>query len=202
MLLNPLVISSGFIVALGLIAAIGAQNAHVLRQGISGKRVGVTVAVCIICDSVLMSLGVYGMGELINFWPQLDVASRVGGAVFLIIFGAISFRSAFKADVLVGDGPVVTGSWSAFWAILGVTLLNPHVYLDTLVLLGGVGANYGPADRTSFALGAISASWIWFLLLGYGARVLRPVFENPKAWQFLDITIGCSMWAIALTLLL
>ena len=202
MFLNPLVISSGFIVALGLIAAIGAQNAYVLRQGISGKRVGLTVAVCITCDSVLMSLGIYGMGELIIFWPQLEVVSRIGGAVFLVIFGAISFRSAVKTDVLMGNGPVVTGSWPAFWTVLGVTLLNPHVYLDTLVLLGSVGANYRPADRASFALGAISASWIWFLLLGYGARVLRPIFESPKAWQFLDITIGCSMWAIALTLLL
>jgi L-lysine exporter family protein LysE/ArgO len=181
--LNWFVTASGFGIALGLIAAIGAQNAHVLRQGIAGRQVAVTVAVCIVCDTVLMASGVFG------------------GALFLLGFGVMCFRSAFKNQALGMEGRVVESFWPAFWTILGVTLLNPHVYLDTLVFIGGIGAQYGSEDQLSFAVGAVSASWVWFLALGYCARLLRPTFENPKAWTVLDIGIGLLMWSIALTLL-
>lgn len=200
--MNWFVTFSGFGIALGLIAAIGAQNAHVLRQGIAGHQVGVSVAVCIIFDTVLMSAGVYGMGAIIELWPPFESVTRIGGALFLIGFGAMCFRSAFKNQALGAEGRVIESFWPALWTIIGVSLLNPHVYLDTLIFIGGLGAQYGPEDQFSFAVGAVSASWVWFLLLGYGARLLRPTFENPKAWTILDIGIGLLMWSIALTLLL
>ena len=199
--MNWLVTASGFGIALGLIAAIGAQNAHVLRQGIAGRQVAISVAVCILCDTVLMASGIYGMGAMIAFWPPLESVTRIGGALFLFVFGGLCFRSAFRHQSLGVEGRVVDAFWPAFWTILGVTLLNPHVYLDTLIFVGGIGAQYGPNDQLSFAVGAISASWVWFIALGYGARLLRPTFENPKAWTILDIGIGILMWSIALTLL-
>ena len=202
MLLNWFAAASGFGIALGLIAAIGAQNAHVLRQGIAGRQVAVTVAVCIFCDTLLMVSGVYGMGAITELWPPFEWVTRIGGALFLICFGVICFRSALKNDVLKVEGRVVESFWPAFWTIVGVTLLNPHVYLDTLVLIGGLGTQYGPEDRSSFAAGAVAASWVWFVSLGYGARLLRPIFENAQAWKILDIGIGLFMWSIALTLLL
>lgn len=201
MALNWFVTASGFGIALGLIAAIGAQNAYVLRQGIAGRQVAISVAVCVICDTVLMIFGVYGMSAIIAFWPPFESITRIGGALLLFVFGGICFRSAFNNKSLTAGGRVVESFWPAFWTILGVTLLNPHVYLDTLIFIGGIGAQYGPADQFSFAVGAISASWVWFVALGYGARLLRPTFGNPKAWTILDTGIGVLMWSIALTLL-
>jgi L-lysine exporter family protein LysE/ArgO len=202
MTLNWFVAASGFGIALGLIAAIGAQNAHVLRQGIAGRQVAVTIFACIFCDTLLMAAGVYGMGAIVELWPPFEWVTRIGGALFLIGFGSMCFRSALKNHVLGIEGRVIESFWPALWTILGVTLLNPHVYLDTLVFIGGLGAQYGSEDQLSFAVGAVSASWVWFLTLGYGARLLRPTFENPKAWTILDIGIGLLMWSIALTLLL
>ena len=199
--MNWLVTASGFGIVLGLIAAIGAQNAHVLRQGIAGRQVAISVAVCILCDTVLMTSGIYGMGAMIAFWSPLETVTRIGGALFLFVFGGLCFRSAFRHQSLGVEGRVVDAFWPAFCTILGVTLLNPHVYLDTLIFVGGIGAQYGPNYQLSFAVGAISASWVWFIALGYGARLLRPTFENPKSWTILDIGIGVLMWSIALTLL-
>ena len=199
--MNWFVTASGFAIAMGLIAAIGAQNAHVLRQGIAGRQIAVTVFVCILCDTVFMVLGVYGMSVIIKLWPPFEWVTRVGGALFLFGFGVMCFRSALKNQALGIEGRVVESFWPAFWTILGVTLLNPHVYLDTLVFIGGLGAQYGPDDQFSFAVGAVAASWVWFLALGYGATLLSPTFENPKAWKILDIGIGLLMWSIALTIL-
>ena len=193
---------SGFGVALGLIVAIGAQNAHVLRQGIAGRQLLVTVAVCITCDTILMASGVYGMGRIAIIWPPFEWITRIGGAVFLIGYGVLCFRSALKDRALGSEGQVIESFCPALASILAVTLLNPHVYLDTIVLIGGIGAQYGEDDRLSFTVGAVSASWVWFVALGYGARLLGPTFENPKAWAVLDIGIGILMWSIALTLLL
>ena len=199
--MNWFVTASGFAIALGLIAAIGAQNAHVFRQGIAGRQVAVTIFVCILCDTVFMVVGVYGMSAIVKLWPPFDWVTRVGGALFLFGFGVMCFRSALKNQALGIEGRVVESFWPAFWTILGLTLLNPHVYLDTLVFIGGLGAQYGPDDQLSFAVGAVAASWVWFLALGYGATLLSPTFENPKAWKILDIGIGLLMWSIALTIL-
>lgn len=199
--MNWFVTASGFAIAMGLIAAIGAQNAHVLRQGIAGRQVAVTIFVCILCDTVFIVLGVYGMSAIVKLWPPFEWVTRVGGALFLFGFGVMCFRSALKNQALGIEGRVVESFWPAFWTILGVTLLNPHVYLDTLVFIGGLGAQYGPDNQLSFAVGAVAASWVWFLALGYGATLLSPTFENPKAWKILDIGIGLLMWSIALTIL-
>ena len=147
--MNWFVTATGFGISLGLIAAIGAQNAHVLRQGIAGRQVAISVAICIICDTVLMASGVYGMGAMIAFWPPFESVTRIGGGLFLLVFGGICFRSAFKNQSLGVEGRVVESFWSAFWTILGVTLLNPHVYLDTLIFVGGIGAQYGPDHQLS-----------------------------------------------------
>ena len=199
--MNLFVTASGFAIAMGLIAAIGAQNAHVLRQGIAGRQVAVTIFVCILCDTVLMVSGVYGMGAIVKLWPPFEWVTRFGGAIFLFGFGLMCFRSALRNQALGIEGRVIESFWPAFWTILGATLLNPHVYLDTLIFIGGLGSQYGPEDQLWFAVGAVSASWVWFLVLGYGARLLRPTFENPKAWTILDIGIGLLMWSIALTIL-
>jgi L-lysine exporter family protein LysE/ArgO len=148
-----------------------------------------------------MASGIYGMGAMITFWPPLESVTRIGGALFLFVFGGLCFRSAFSNQLLGVEGRVIESFWPAFWAILGVTLLNPHVYLDTLIFIGGIGAQYGADDQLYFAMGAISASWVWFIALGYGAKLLRPTFENPKAWTILDIGIALVMWSVALTLL-
>ena len=190
---------SGFVVSLGLIAAIGAQNAHVLRQGIAGQQVTVAVAFCIAVDSILMTAGVFGMSALIQWWPSAEFVARLGGSLFLLVYGALCFKSAATEKALGAEGRVVTRFWPALGSIALVTLLNPHMYLDTLVLIGGLGAQYG-ADRGTFAVGAVMASWVWFISLGYGARWLRPLFAKPRAWQILDLAIGVLMWTIAASL--
>lgn len=199
--LNLSVLLSGFAVSLGLIAAIGAQNAHVLRQGIAGKQVGVSVAFCIAVDSLLMTAGVFGMATVIDWWPDAERIARWGGAAFLGVYGALCFKSAWTDKALGAEGRAITDFWPALGAIAAVTLLNPHMYLDTLVLVGGIGAQYGE-DRASFAVGAVSASWVWFISLGFGARWLRPLFSRPTAWRVLDLGIGALMWTIAASLLL
>lgn len=199
--MNWIVAGSGFGISIGLIAAIGAQNALVLRQGIASQQVAVTISICILCDTILMSLGVYGMGMMVALWPPFEWITRIGGAIFLIVFGMFCFRSALNSEGLGTEGRAIKDFWPALWAVLGITLLNPHVYLDTLILVGGLGAQYDEAERLSFVAGAIAASWIWFISLGCGAKLLGPTFENPRAWTILDLVIGSLMWIIALTLL-
>lgn len=192
---------SGFSIGFGLIAAIGAQNAHILRQGIFGQQILPCITVCIFCDSVLMSIGVFGFGAVIEKWPSLAMLARIGGAFFLIGYGFYCFKNALQSDVLNASGQVIERFWTALVTTLAITLLNPHVYLDTIILIGGIGAQYGSEARDYFLLGAIFASWTWFSMLGYGASRLRPLFESPRAWRMLDILIGVFMWAIAVSLL-
>lgn len=196
------VFATAFVLALGLIMAIGAQNAHVLRQGIAGHYVGVTVALCAFYDTVLMTAGVFGFGWLLTQIPSLDSIARVGGAAFLLWYGWRCVRSALAPVSEVKVESRVATSWlSAVATVSAFTLLNPHVYLDTVVLVGSIGGQYQDSERVAFAVGAFSASWVWFLCLGYGARLIRPWFENPRAWQILDGLIAMVMFAIAGALL-
>lgn len=196
------VFATAFVLALGLIMAIGAQNAHVLRQGIAGHYVGVTVALCAFYDTVLMTAGVFGFGWLLTQIPSLDSIARLGGAAFLLWYGWRCVGSALAPVSEVKVESRVASSWlSAVATVSAFTLLNPHVYLDTVVLVGSIGGQYQDSERVAFAVGAFSASWVWFLCLGYGARLIRPWFENPRAWQILDGLIAMVMFAIAGALL-
>jgi L-lysine exporter family protein LysE/ArgO len=194
--------ASGFGLGASLIIAIGAQNAYVLRQGLKREHVGLVVAICALIDIVLIALGVGGMGALITRVPALLSVVKYAGSLFVFLYGLRAFHSAWK-----GPGHLdaaANGAQSAFGVattVLALSLLNPHVYLDTVVLLGAIGGrNPWPANAW-FALGAMCASVIWFCALGFGARLLQPVFRKDIAWRVLDVLIGCVMWWIAWTLL-
>ena len=196
--------ATGFALGFSLLIAIGAQNAFVLRQGLLRQHVFAVVLFCAFADMALIVVGVGGLSLLIA-----DVAGRYEAALFglaalwLAGYGGMRLRSAIRANTAIKADAAVSDSLAAVLTTGAVlTFGNPHVYLDTLVLIGGLGTQYGPEDRSSFAAGAVSASWVWFVSLGYGARLLRPIFENAKAWTILDIGIGLFMWSIALTLLL
>jgi L-lysine exporter family protein LysE/ArgO len=190
----------GFGLGATLIIAIGAQNAFVLRQGLLRQHVFITALICFLCDVTLITLGVAGLGAVIEAAPVLLKIMTWGGATFLFIYGLRSFRNAFKPQKLeaenYSDKPA-TSVRSTVFAVLAFSLLNPHVYLDTVILLGGLGARHPAAERPSFILGATTASLIWFFGLAYGASLLTPLFRKPVTWRVLDVLIGCVMWLIA-----
>jgi L-lysine exporter family protein LysE/ArgO len=191
---------SGLGFGLSLIIAIGAQNAFVLRQGLRREHVLPVVAVCAISDAILIAVGVGGLGTLIQLAPWLLVVVRIGGAVFLLAYAVIAARRALRPSKLVTDEQGVRSPlWPTVLTVLALTWLNPHVYLDTIVLLGSVAGTHG-ADRWWFGLGAIVASIVWFSALGFGARLLRPLFARPVSWRVLDAIIAVVMTAIAVSL--
>lgn len=190
---------AGFALGLSLILAIGAQNAFVLRQGLRRAHVLAVVLVCAVSDAVLVAAGVTGFGVLAEAVPGLEQIMRYGGAAFLLVYGARSFCAAWRGGVALEAGEGAGSLRRAVLTCLALTWLNPHVYLDTVVLLGSVSAQY--ADRFAFGLGAVCASFVFFFALGYGARLLAPLFQRPASWRVLDAGVGCVMWAIAIGLL-
>ncbi len=186
----------------GLIMAIGAQNAFVLRQGLLRRYVFVCALICTLCDMALISAGVAGMGSLIVAHPQLLSLAKWGGAAFLAWYGLRSAMAAFKAGGLEAASQGVGSVAAAVAAAFSFSLLNPHVYLDTVVLLGAVGGQQPGDGRIEFALGAICASVLWFFGLAYGARLLAPLFARPIAWRVLDALIAVVMWGLAASLLM
>jgi L-lysine exporter family protein LysE/ArgO len=196
----PLV--EGFATSAGLIIAIGAQNAFVLKQGILKNHVFATVFICAVIDALLIILGVGGFGQILTSSILLLSLARWGGAAFLFYYGFRSFRAVFKTESLKvnqGRGHLPNLKETISTA-LALSLLNPHVYLDTLVLVGSIGAQFSSGERPYFTFGAIFASFVWFFTMGFGARYLGPLFQKPIAWKILDFIIGCVMWLIALTL--
>lgn len=195
-------IVSGFLLGLSLILAIGAQNAFVLRQGIRNEHVLVVVLICAISDALFIMAGVAGFGWVVEAVPWIRPALIWGGASFLLVYGALSFRRAFgPPESLTAEGDGGPTLKTTALTCLALTWLNPHVYLDTIVLLGSVSTTYGD-DRLVFGLGAVIASFVFFFSLGFGARLLAPVFGKPTAWRVLDFCVGLLMWGIALTLIL
>ena len=189
----------GFGLGAGLIVAIGAQNAYVLRQGLKGEHVFAVAGLCFLVDVVLIALGAGGFASLIACHAGATDIIAWAGAAFLFVYGLRAFHGAVKPGTLEArDARNAGGSLrtSALTA-LALSLLNPHVYLDTVVLIGGLAAQHPPGLRAAFAFGAMAASLVWFFGLGYGAGKLAPVFARPRAWRLLDIAIGCVMWAIA-----
>lgn len=187
----------------GLIIAIGAQNAFVLRQGLQRSHVGLVVAVCIVGDVALIFCGVAGVGALVRQWPALLQGLRFGGAAFLACYGAMAAQRAWRGQHTLTPTQGNTGDRRrALLACLAFTFLNPHVYLDTMVLLGGLSTRYPGMVRWAFGLGACIASVTWFTTLGYGARLLLPVFRDTRAWRALDALIAVFMLALCALLLL
>jgi L-lysine exporter family protein LysE/ArgO len=182
----------------GLIIAIGSQNAHVLRMGLRQQHVGLTVLLCIVLDVLLICLGIAGMGAAIEGNPVLLGLAQWGGVVFLSWYGLRAWRAAWASHAQhLNQQAAVMSATQAVTAIVALSLLNPHVYLDTVLLLGAIGGQQAGAGKLWFALGAITSSVIWFALLGYGARLLSPLFARPLAWRVLDGIIGAVMLGLA-----
>jgi L-lysine exporter family protein LysE/ArgO len=192
---------SGFLTGLSLIVAIGAQNAFVLRQGLQRRGVGLVVAVCAISDLVLILAGVVGIGVVVERAPVVLVVVRWLGAAFLVIYGLLAARRAFSGGQLeaAANRPLSTRALLA--TALAFTWLNPHVYLDTVLLVGSVASTHGEPGRWWFAAGACVASISWFTALGYGARALTPLFRRRNAWRVLDAGIAAVMLTLAASLM-
>ena len=191
---------SGFLLGLSLILAIGSQNAFVLRMGIAKQHIFWICLVCALSDATLITLGVAGFGAIVQATPWLEVFMRYAGAAFLIYYGIKSALSAWcggSVMTLEGEGGSLK---AAVLTCLALTWLNPHVYLDTVVLLGGISSQ--SSNPFLFGVGAVCASFVFFFALGYGARVLIPIFQTPFAWRILDSLIALTMWAIAANLIL
>lgn len=196
------VFAQAFGLGLGLIVAIGAQNAFVLRQGLRREHVGLVVGFCAMADAALIAAGVLGMAKVLSDREALAQTLAIGGAIFLAAYGIQALRRARREHRLTTSTQGVRTVW---WLVLaqaaGFTLLNPHVYLDTVLLVGSIGAQQPPALQGWFIAGASAASIMWFVLLGFGARWLAPLFAKPRAWQILDVAIGAIMLTLAFMLL-
>jgi L-lysine exporter family protein LysE/ArgO len=193
---------TGLVLGASLIIAIGAQNAFVLRQGLRREHVAIIVAFCIVADFILISAGVLGLGRILGEARVLTSALTIGGSLFLAWYGISSLRNALRARRLVAaDGDNSATVRVALVQAAGFTFLNPHVYLDTVLLLGSIGARQPPDLRLWFLGGAAAASTAWFSALGFGARLLAPMFAHPRAWRILDALIGVSMLVLAALLM-
>lgn len=196
-------IATGFVTGAGLIIAIGAQNAFVLRQGLQRSHVGLVVAICALSDIALILLGVAGIGALVLEWPQLLQALRFGGAAFLGWYGFLASQRAWRGSgTLAPDQGNENSMQRVLLACLAFTFLNPHVYLDTMVLVGSLSTRYPGMLQWAFALGACAASVAWFSALGLGARLLQPIFRKPNTWRVLDGCVAIFMLTLCLLLLL
>lgn len=188
----------GFALSAGLIMAIGAQNVFVLTQGARGHRPWFVAGVCTVCDGLLIALGVGGVGTLAAASSQASGLLALAGAAFLAVYGLRALKSAWSGESLgldqsAGKPPVRT----ILLAALGVSLLNPHALLDTVVLIGGLSSRLDADGRICFGLGAVSASACWFFALSLGGRLLAPVLKSPRAWRVLDVAVCLTMWSLA-----
>lgn len=192
---------AGFLLGLSLILPIGAQNSFVLRVGLRGGHVWAVCLTCAISDAVLILAGVSGLSEISGSVPWAETALLYFGAAFLLAYGARSFRDAFRSAALRPSEAAPVGTGQVILTCLALTWLNPHVYLDTVILIGSISTQFAES-KGWFALGAMLASFTFFFSLGYGARLLKPLFANPTTWRVLDVAIGVIMWVTAARLLL
>lgn len=193
---------SGFLTTAALIVAIGAQNTFVLRQGLQRRHVGPVILFCGSADTLLVSLGVAGAGSLLALVPGLATALTLGGSGFLFAYGLLALRRASGAAALAAEAQPALTLGRTLAATAAFTLLNPHVYLDAVMLMGAAGASLPAAARPYFVLGASAASFGWFAALGYGARALAPILARPATWRVIDGLVGVTMVALAGRLLL
>ena len=188
----------GFLLSLSLIAAIGAQNLFVLRQGLQRQYVGLCVLFCATTDATLTALGMAGMAAVVVGSPRLAQGMAAGGALFLLGYGGLALRRAWHGGSHATAGHRPPHAWPLVLAQLAaLTLLNPHVYLDTVLLIGSMGARQPAPLQGAYLVGVVGASLCWFVALGYGARWLQPLFMRPLAWRVLDGLTGCTLLALA-----
>ncbi len=184
-----------------LIMAIGAQNAFVLSQGVRKRFYFIIPLICSIIDAILIATGVLGAGAFFSSHESLTWIASIGGATFLIWYGIRSFKASFTAESMNEEQQGPSDLKAAVLFTLAVSLLNPHVYLDTMLLIGSISSGYARDESIYFGLGAITASFIWFFALSFGGKVLSPLFKNPLAWKILDIMIALIMWILAYSLI-
>jgi L-lysine exporter family protein LysE/ArgO len=185
----------------GLIIAIGAQNAFVLSQGVRKNHIILIPLICALCDAVLVAIGVAGVGTYIASSQMLSQVAGIGGALFLFCYGIGSFRSAVKGQQLDTDQRGGTSLKAAVLTTLAVTLLNPHVYIDTILLLGSIASQFQNPGHLVFGAGAVTASFVWFFGLSLGSRLLAPFFKKQLSWRILDTLVGIIMWTVAISVL-
>ena len=192
---------AGFTVCASLIVSIGAQNLYVLRQAVQGEHVKACVALCVLSDGLLVALGVAGMAQMLTSYPALAQYLTLGGAAFLLAYGLFALRRMWLAPdaamEIGGRRAAPRGMTSVLAALAAITLLNPHVYLDTVLLMGSIGAQQEGAGRWSYVMGAASASCLWFVLLAMAGRRLKHLFANPGAWRVMDGITGVMMLCLA-----
>jgi L-lysine exporter family protein LysE/ArgO len=192
----------GFGTGGGLIVAIGAQNAFVLSQGVRGNHHVIIALICILCDALFITAGVAGFGAAVSTNPFLSQWVTWAGAGFLCFYGWRSLRSAVRGASLDSSDGAARSLKAAIFTTLAVTLFNPHFYLDTVILLGGVSSQFHEENRLSFWAGAVSASTLWFICLSLGGRMLAPWFKKQISWRILDSLVCATMWTIAVSLIL
>ena len=192
---------AGFLACMALIVAIGAQNSFVLQQGIRREHLLPITLICALSDALLIGAGIAGLGALIQSSPVVLSIARYGGAAFLLVYGALAARRAWHGERLHVQAGAPVPLATAVATCLGFTFLNPHVYLDTVILLGGLANQHGEHGRWAFGAGSATASLLWFFALAYGARVLAPIFDRPVAWRVLDAAMALVMFALAASLL-
>jgi L-lysine exporter family protein LysE/ArgO len=190
----------GFGASAGLIIAIGAQNAFVLSRALTRNHHKTVAFICAASDALLITMGLSGMGVLLGGNAAFVQWATWFGCAFLFWYGLRSFRSALKSGTLAPEDRVHMSLGATVAATLAVTYLNPHVYIDTVLLLGSIGGRYPLTERILFGAGAVSASAAWFLVLTFGARFLTPLFRHPRSWAVLDILVGLTMWGVAASL--
>lgn len=195
---------AGFLLSIGLIVAIGPQNAYVIRKGLKKRHVLLSTTLCFLSDALLIALGAAGVGELLQSGGTWSFVITGAGVLFLFWYGAKSFKDALHPKTLTEEDLENAGAKSrgkewpvVVLTLLAFTFLNPHVYVDTLLIIGGVSAQYALPARTFFAAGAILASGVWFYGIGYGAGFFSKAFQNPGAWRVLDVFVGIIMWVAA-----
>ena len=193
---------AGFALGGGLIIAIGAQNAFVIRQGVLNQYVFLVCLFCSVSDALLIWSGVYGLAAVLALAPQLLALLRYGGAGFLVWYGIKAFGRAFNPEAMAASERKTQSLASALTTCAAFTWLNPHVYLDTVVLVGSVANARAVGEQAPFAFGAALASFVWFFSIGYGAKALRGPLSQPKVWQVIDLAIAAIMFWIAIKLLL
>lgn len=193
----------GFVICFGLIVSIGAQNAFLLKQGILKQHIFWVALICFLGDVFLMTIGVLGLGTLIAELPMVSLIISILGAIFLFTYGSRSFISVFRSQAyLTANGENASTLKQALMVTFAITFLNPHVYIDTVVIVGSVGGKLDFDGKMYFLAGALICSFIWFFGVGYGARLLSPYFAKRRTWQILDLITGSIMYFIAFSLLI
>ncbi len=190
---------NGSLLGGALIIAIGAQNMFVIKQGLARNQIFIVALISSIVDASLIALGALGLGSLIAAYPLGIEIATIGGAAFLLIYGALSLYRAFKVnpEIIIDEVAATSSFKKAAIMTLAFALLNPHVYLDTVILLGGIASNYPFEERLYFVCGAIVTSFVWFFAIGYGARLLSPLMRNPKGARILDLLVALMMFVVA-----